>query len=213
MMNHSPSQDGSAGDLVFAGRQLSLSLTMKPLSEPWPMASFQEGPSLRLRFDTADSWSGPSTSPVRLDWTGSRPLLPGSDLHLSAAFGGLMAGGVTKSHGEELPLLGTNPMVVGNTPGEAWLKLVVPLGVGLALPDAILGQATEQAAQDAGLSDPFRPLAEPPWITLPQISATLDERLADTAGSLAKLLRNEIPEEFFIMHSSNTGSADAIWNA
>lgn len=118
MMNHSPSQDGSASDQAFAGRYLSFSLSMNSLSEPWPMASTQDGPDLRLRFEATDSSPSPLTSATRLDWTGGRALSPGSGLHPSAASAGLIAGGITKLRGEDVTLLGINPLLAANTLGK-----------------------------------------------------------------------------------------------
>jgi len=212
MMNRSPSQDGSVGDLDSAGPQLSFSLAMEPIADPWRVASLQDGHFLRLRFEAADSWSGLFASPERLDWTGSRTMLLGSDLQLSAAFSGLTTGGVTKSHGEEPPpppasLLGANlseetgsdlAATISNTPPES---------------NGALNQAIEQAAQDTEISGTFRLLAERPRLTLPQMVDAPQGRIPDGSKGLPKPLLDEIFDHRFIVHFPNMGSVDAVWNA
>jgi len=211
-MNRSPSQDGSVGDLDSAGLQLSFSLAMESIADPWRVASLQDGQFLRLRFEAADSWSEPFASPERLDWTGSRTLFPGSDLQLSGAFGGLTAGGVTKSHEEELPPPSAY-LLVANVLGETGSNLAATISIAPPESNGALNRATEQAAQDTEISGTFRLLAERPRFTFPQIVDAPQGRMQDGSKDLPKPLFDEIFDYPFIVHFPNTGSVDAVWNA
>jgi len=212
MMNRSPSPHGSVGDLDFAGLHLSYSLAMEPMADPERVPSLQDGQYLNMRFEAGDFGSSPFASVMRLDWIGSRALLPDPDLHLTAAFGGLMAGGVTKPHDAGLPPPLTL-LPVANASGEAGSNLAATMGTATAEPDGALNQATDQAAQDTEVSVTFRLLTERLSITLAQMADAPQARMPDGSKGLSEPLLDETFDYPLTEHFLNTDSIDAVWNA